>query len=168
MKRKIIYLAILTILATSCSKQNEFQSNPTSVAIKKSPTESSSMIWELIIQYKNNAGAYQAGSFCMYEVVSQNLWQCASASVSGQNFTPAMWDTGVSTFQAGIFYYVIPPGNYPKDVLKIKYDYVTCSPSPDSYFVFNKDTKQYSCTSTGCGVTYQIIRFNDTPFGNYD
>lgn len=151
----------------TCSKQQEIDLGPKLESIDKNSNKKSAHIYELGIIYVNNAGVYQAGTFCMNEVVTQSLWQCKSTTAVGQNYTSAQWDTEQPSFKAGVYYYVFPPGNYPKDVLKIKYDYIYCSPSPDSYFSFNKDTKQYTVISTGCGVSYSIIRMNDSPF-NYD
>jgi hypothetical protein len=167
MKQKLMYLSLIAMFFITCSKQQEFELSPQLESQSISSNKKSAHIYELIIQYVNNAGVYQNGTFYMNEVVSQRFWQSKNATASGPNFSAAQWDTGIPTFNAGIYYYVFPPGNFPKDVLKIKYDQVYCSPSPDSYFKYNKDTKKYSVIKTGCGVSYEIIRFNDHPF-NYD
>jgi hypothetical protein len=164
MKQKIIYLSIIAMFFITCSKQQEIDLGPKLESIDKNSNKKSAHIFELIVTYLDNAGNYHPGTFCMYEVATQALWQCQSQTVNGLDFLAARWDTEVPTFKAGVDYYVFPPGNYPKDILKIKYAYIYCSPSPDSYFTYNKDTKKFTVVSTGCGVTYTIQRYNNSPF----
>lgn len=170
MKTRLLIICMIA-LGVSCKEEITQVPNPVAEHIQadnpgEGEDEEEMHLDELIIYCKNSSNVPQALTFCMFNADNSELWECQS-SVAVVTPYPAAWDMGedlspASGFEEDQYYYIIPDGSYPKQILRYKMSF-GCSPSPDTYFNYNTTTKQFSLVSLGCGVTYNISTFYDSP-----
>ena len=170
---KNIYPVLIILFILSCSKYeksssaNKINTKSADLTVIQQRSVVGQHQFELLINSMNNpiAKKPESGRFCGVDAMGGMVWHCADAIVQNlANPASANFDIEFTGLIANKFYYIIPPGNYPKDFIKIKFTAIGCTPSPDTYYNFYKDTRTFELVKLGNCVEASIIKFYSEPY----